>query len=44
MNYEKSNKPIWIGIDWAAGNGMIRGEVIKKIDNVIYLRFKTVNT
>jgi len=42
MDAEKRKEPVWVGIDWAAGNGMIRGEVIKREGNVIYVRFNTV--
>jgi|GEM_PF-5236262 len=31
-----------IGVDWAKGSGMNRGEVIKRESNVIHVRFKTV--
>lgn len=31
-----------IGVDWAKGSGMNRGEVIKRDDNVTHVRFKTV--
>lgn len=34
-------QPVWVGIDWAADSGMLRGDVIKREGNVIYLRFKT---
>ena len=42
MDSEKWDSPKWFGIDWCAGNGFIRGEVIKKDENVIYVRFKTL--
>ena len=32
----------YIAVDWAAGHGMIRGEVIKRAGNVIHARFKTI--
>lgn len=42
-NFMTCNNPrMYIGIDWAAGHGMIRGEVIKRRDNVVYVRFRTV--
>jgi hypothetical protein len=31
-----------IGIDWAKDSGMSRGDIIKREDNVVYTRFKTV--
>jgi hypothetical protein len=31
-----------IGIDWAKDSGMNRGDIIKREDNVVYTRFKTV--
>jgi hypothetical protein len=34
--------PYIFGIDWAAGHGMIRGEVIERRGNVVFVRFKTV--
>ena len=42
MDAEKWNSPTWIGVDWCAGNGFIRGEVFERRGNVIYVRFKTV--
>ncbi|MEJ1436603.1 MAG: hypothetical protein RPU61_04735 [Candidatus Sedimenticola sp. (ex Thyasira tokunagai)] len=39
--FDKS-KPILVGVDWAKGNGMIRGEIIKRDGNVTHVRFKTV--
>lgn len=37
-----TSNPMIIGIDWAYGYGMIRGEIVKKEGNVIYVRFKTI--
>ncbi len=39
----ETNGPTWTGVDWAAGHGMIRGEVIRREGNVIYLQFRTVS-
>jgi len=33
--------PFSISVDWAPGQGMLRGEIIKKTGNVIEVRFKT---
>ena len=38
----KNSTPVWIGIDWAKGSGMNRGDVYKRENNVLYVRFKTV--
>ena len=35
-------KSRFMGVDWAAGNGMIKGEVIERAGNVTHLRFTTV--
>lgn len=32
----------WAGIDWAKGSGMTRGDVISRNDNIIEVRFRTV--
>ena len=40
---DKVSGPSWVGVDWAAGYGMIRGEVINRHDNVVHVRFKTVD-
>ena len=38
----KTAEPRYIGVDWASGHGMIRGEVISRDANVIHVRFKDV--
>ena len=40
---QKASGPVWMGVDWAAGAGMISGEVISRHDNVVHVRFKTVD-
>lgn len=35
-------KPRLLGVDWSRGQGMIRGEIVSRKDNVIEVRFKTV--
>jgi len=35
-------EPVFMGVDWAKDSGMIRGDVIDRNGNVIYVRFKTV--
>ncbi len=42
MDSKKWNNPAWVGIDWCAGNGNIRGEVIKQEGNVTHVRFNTL--
>ena len=42
MDSKTWSNPSWCGVDWCAGYGNIRGEVIKRDGNVIYVRFKTV--
>lgn len=36
------SKPLYLGVDWAKNSGMNRGDVIKRVANVIYVRFVTV--
>ena len=42
MEKDSWGNPAWVGIDWCRGKGMIRGEIIKKERNIIYVRFSTV--
>lgn len=42
MDSNNWNSPVWIGVDWSAGHGMIRGEVIKREGNITYVRFNSV--
>lgn len=42
MDANKWHKSTWTGVDWIAGNGMIRGEVIKRDRNVTYVRFNSI--
>jgi len=36
-------EPAVFGVDWAKDSGMNRGDVINRVDNVIYVRFKAVD-
>lgn len=36
------SRPIWLGFDPSSGHGMVRGEVIERHQNVVHVRFKTV--
>jgi len=40
---DKTTSMTFIGFDWAKGSGMNRGEIIARHDNVVYVRFKTVD-
>lgn len=40
---QEKDKPIFFGVDWAKGSGCNRGDVIARVDNVIYVRFKAVD-
>jgi len=42
MRSKAWNKPSWYGVDRCAGHGNIRGEIIKRNGNVVYVRFKTI--
>lgn len=37
----EKTEPIFFGVDWAKDSGLNRGDVIKQIGNVTYVRFKT---
>lgn len=35
--------PVYFGVDWAKDSGLNRGDIMSQTDNVIYVRFKTVD-
>lgn len=36
------SQSVYMGVDWAEGSGMNRGDIFKREENVIHVRFKTV--
>ena len=42
MENARVASPKFIGVDWAADSGYNRGDVIKTENNVVHVRFKTV--
>jgi len=36
----ETQKPKWIGVDWAVGSGMNRGDIVSRESNVVHVRFK----
>lgn len=42
MEKAETAHPKWFGVDWAKDSGMNRGDVIKRDDNIIHVRFRAV--